>query len=336
MSDIKLSYIIPVFNTDSDDLVRCIRSIEIQRCSQYEIIIINDGSTMQEVEATCKRLCSENSHIEYVLQENQGAAVARNTGLSLATGTHIVFVDADDCLDENFYDNSAKFIGSTDVLCLDYTNVENQKKEIMTLGKSRDLSNQKNDLYSNVLFVPEALDNLMFGAIWAKVILKEMLDSNNIRFIPELRKTQDRVFMLQVYIAAKSIRYLPIMSYRYYRVPDSITHKMNFKMIEYYENVNNWVNKICVENSIPEECYEFFTFSILIELLKLTYFHRDYKSSFRSMREGIDDLYRRFDINYALSHIKISDFNKLISKIKFLLFKGRAYFILRSYFRLRG
>lgn len=97
---IKLSIIVPVYNVELY-LDRCITSLLRQGLedSEYEIILVDDGSTDQS-QRICQKFAENHRCIHYVYQNNQGPAAARNTGILMARGEFLCFVDSDDYLDD--------------------------------------------------------------------------------------------------------------------------------------------------------------------------------------------------------------------------------------------
>ena len=97
----KLSFIIPVFNTE-DYLERCLASCLDQDLpeSDYEIIVLNDGSTDGSLQVA-QRIASSHPCIRIVSQENGGLSRARNAGLREASGDYVWFVDSDDYIARN-------------------------------------------------------------------------------------------------------------------------------------------------------------------------------------------------------------------------------------------
>lgn len=95
-----LSIIVPVYNVAAY-LDRCIVSLLNQGLdsSEYEIILVNDGSTDNSLEI-CQRYAGQYGQIRLITQENQGLGAARNAGMFLAKGEYICFVDSDDYLDD--------------------------------------------------------------------------------------------------------------------------------------------------------------------------------------------------------------------------------------------
>ena len=95
-----ISIIIPVYNAEQV-LPRCLDSLLNQTYKQTEIIVINDGSKDDSL-AVCQKYASSALNITVLSQENGGAAKARNAGLDIARGEYIMFVDADDYVEEDY------------------------------------------------------------------------------------------------------------------------------------------------------------------------------------------------------------------------------------------
>src|SRR5690349_18213271 len=96
-TDIKVSVIIPVYNTD-EYLREAVNSIRNQTLQDLEIIIINDGSTDRSTQII-NELANEDKRIKIYTQKNSGQSVARNMGIKMASGKYLYFMDSDDILD---------------------------------------------------------------------------------------------------------------------------------------------------------------------------------------------------------------------------------------------
>lgn len=101
--NIILSVIIPTYNTDYKALARCIRSILAQSMKEIEIIIVDDGNTELYRKMTYSKSLFHDDKIKIIYQDNKGVSAARNTGLAMARGTYITFVDSDDIVLGNFF-----------------------------------------------------------------------------------------------------------------------------------------------------------------------------------------------------------------------------------------
>ena len=90
----KISVIVPIFNGEKY-LCRCIDSILYQTFDDFELILINDGSS-DNCAAICNEYMEKDTRIKVIHQENRGVSAARNAGLDIANGDYISFVDSDD------------------------------------------------------------------------------------------------------------------------------------------------------------------------------------------------------------------------------------------------
>lgn len=95
----KVSVIVPVYNTCEKFLFECFESVRKQNYHNYELIIVNDGSTVEETNIFCRQY-SENykDFVKYIEKENEGVSVARKIGLENSDGRSIMFLDSDDSL----------------------------------------------------------------------------------------------------------------------------------------------------------------------------------------------------------------------------------------------
>ena len=109
----KLSIIVPVYNTE-EYIVRCISSLLRQDFDDYEIIIVNDGTTDHAMEVLDRNVSSDKIIVRN--QENGGQSLARNEGLKLAHGDYVWFVDSDDWINDNCLKDICFQLGGCDIL----------------------------------------------------------------------------------------------------------------------------------------------------------------------------------------------------------------------------
>ena len=113
-----ISVIVPVFNVEAY-VETCIRSIMEQTYRNLEIIIVDDGST-DNTGNICKSLAQEDDRIIVISQKNGGVVRARNTGIEKASGKYMGFVDGDDWIEKDMYEQMVKGISGGDLLCAGY------------------------------------------------------------------------------------------------------------------------------------------------------------------------------------------------------------------------
>lgn len=109
MSNPKISIIIPVFN-HAKALAQCLQSIKNQTLQDFEIIIVNDGSTDITHEKLIEMINDQRSMVKCIYQPNQGAPIARNNGFKESTGQYVIFCDADVIMKPNMLAKMAKVL----------------------------------------------------------------------------------------------------------------------------------------------------------------------------------------------------------------------------------
>ena len=97
----QVSIIIPVYNMQ-DELPKCLESVVCQTFTDYEVLVINDGST-DNTSQIIQNFKEQHPHFMCLTQPNQGVAAARNAGLLRAEGTYVCFLDGDDFLEPHFF-----------------------------------------------------------------------------------------------------------------------------------------------------------------------------------------------------------------------------------------
>ena len=332
----KISFIIPIYNVKVEELDNCLKSIVNQNWQYYEIILVNDGDNNQALIDYCSRITNKN--IKYLYQKNAGSAVARNNGLDNCTGKYIMFVDSDDILTPNLNKELEKIFKMNkdiDFAIFDYSIYDLSNEEIHTLKVKDNLYDSKVQILSNIMFYPNCFNDFMFGSIWAKIFNISFLKKNNIKFKPELRKAQDRMFMLEVINKSNNILYFPIYSYKYKSNNNSICHKLNYKMIDYYKKLYSNIIDYKEKNSLDDSIFKFVEYNIVNEILPLCIFHRDNNIKYIQKRREFLDLYNYFDLRHKTNQILYSDIPTLKGKIKLFLYRYKFIFLLYMFFVMK-
>lgn len=308
LTDYSFSFIIPVYNVNRELFEGCLNSIIAQNFAQYEIIIVNDGSTLPEVDDVCRDFAAKYQNIKYILQENQGSAVARNTGLDHATGDYIMFVDADDVFHETLHQELSKLDGDFEILLMGMgVDFLNGRKKLHIHHEVVDLSDRKDEIYKTVFRFPDALGDFAITSVVAKCFPMKFIRENNIRFQPQLIRMQDLMFMLEAYYAAKKIIYHPILCYVYNINPTSITRKMNINMLDYCFRTHQALQKWCDEHSLGWEWRIYFGNTFMSDGLWLSYLHKDSRVPISTTIKVILKEYERFEVGEAIKHVRFRD-----------------------------
>lgn len=100
-----ITFVVPAYNV-KDYIAECIESIMNQTCSDYSVVIVNDGSTDGDTEKICKQYQEKYPEkIQYIFQKNRGLGAARNTGMKYVDTPWITFLDSDDWIGPNYVED---------------------------------------------------------------------------------------------------------------------------------------------------------------------------------------------------------------------------------------
>ena len=215
------SIIIAVYNAERY-IESCVQSILAQTESDWELFIVDDGST-DSTGARATALADSDARICYVRQDNQGAAAARNHGMALARGEFIMFVDGDDCLRPDILRRLLdRADAEADIVCCSCATFrEDTDDEFHCHFYPEDFEarsiEEREKLYLQLLdlrLFQKVSRRTGIGVPWGKLYRAEMLQRNGLHF-PSLRRMQDNIFNMYAFACARKIIYLDEPLYRY-------------------------------------------------------------------------------------------------------------------------
>jgi glycosyltransferase involved in cell wall biosynthesis len=198
-----ISIVIPVFNSESS-LPLCIKSITNQNYKDYEIILVNDGSTDKSGEL-CDQYALNHSNIYVLHSKNEGAGNARNKGLNIARGKYIFFVDSDDRIKEKTLHDNALIAETSapDIIVFGYQKrVHNKGRVSVTESKLPVTKLHSGNMIKDELC--KLLDQGIRFSLWNKMFKKSVIDQHELQF-PPFRRSQDMAFTLDFFSKAKSM-----------------------------------------------------------------------------------------------------------------------------------
>ena len=176
----KISVIIPIYNAEKY-LERCINSLLNQTYSDYEIILVDDGSKDNSGNI-CDYYAYKYSNIKVIHKENGGSGSARNVGISKAKGNYISFVDADDYVKNNFLERMVElaYIYNADLVECSFEIVKNYNNKLEETDNKCKTINKMSNIEMLEAFCSKK-DYLKSAVLWNKLIKKELF--NNLKFI---------------------------------------------------------------------------------------------------------------------------------------------------------
>lgn len=248
----KITVIVPVYNVEN--YVReALDSVINQTYQNLEIIVIDDESKDSSGKI-CDEYAKKDSRITVVHQKNKGLSGARNTGLDLATGKYIMFLDSDDKFEldacENFYNEMEKT--NADYVVGNYIYIDDDgtkwEKPVFDQEKYKEFKLSIED-YKNSFFI-------MNSTVWNKIFRKSFLDELKIKFVERV-PAEDAIFTTYCFIKSSNVYYMPKIMYNYrMRYTDSISNSCSK---DYFMGINK-AYKIIYENFKENDRLDFYRF----------------------------------------------------------------------------
>lgn len=229
-----VSIIMPVYNKEKY-LKNSLESVISQTFSDFELLVINDGSTDHSHDVI-QEYVAKDSRIKYFSQSNQGVSAARNYGLEHAQGEWIQFLDGDDLICRDYLSKCVP-IGkksNVEILFTDFENVSiyNQVLEKTSLEHYKNQSIDSNQLQE--LFILYQFKNGFFGYISNKLIRRDLIRQANIRFDETLRLAEDLDFFVNLYSVMEKGYISDCISFRYLHTDDNSSAS---REIDYYSQL---------------------------------------------------------------------------------------------------
>lgn len=195
----RYSVIIPVYNA-KETLRRCLDSLVRQQFSDYELLLINDGST-DGSDAICREYANTYSCVRYFVKENGGVSSARNLGLEQAEGEYILFVDSDDYVSENYFSVISDALDNNvvDLLMFGYCNFGSISAEWDT-GEFNE-----NTEVGIAIRVSSAMQQYLFSSLCSKAFKRHIIEQYNMCFANDLAIGEDQAFIFTYAMHIRSI-----------------------------------------------------------------------------------------------------------------------------------
>ena len=234
----KISVIIPVYNTEKY-IEKCLESIAGQTMQDFEVIVVNDGSTDNSKKVIKDYMKNSNLDIKYLEKENGGLASARNYGVERALGKYISFLDSDDYLDKNLFSNLEKYMDEDiDLIKFKMKTVDEKENVIEKLdGPVFDVCTGEEG-YKKLCTTDKYMDP---ACIY--LYRREFFVENNFKY--KLRYHEDFGLTSLIMIQAKTFVSTKIFGYNYLQTGESLTRGKDYKkdvdrakdMLAHYDNM---------------------------------------------------------------------------------------------------
>ena len=251
MARVKISVLVPIYNS-GDYLTTCLDSLLRQSMKELEFILVNDGSTDQSLEIM-KRYKKNDSRFVILDKENTGYGDSLNEAMNIARGEYIGIVEPDDFCDEKMFETLYGLVkgGDYDIArgeYFEYCDGERKQHKLkIGVGKKS-------------VFVP-VRDYAVFyeaPAIWSAIYKKEMINKNEIKFLPTAGATyQDTGFNFKTLACAKKVVYTnrPVYYYRMDNPSSSVKDlKKVLAVVREYEEIEKFIKKMPNSDLLIKYC----------------------------------------------------------------------------------
>lgn len=249
----KISIIVPVFNTEKY-LERCLDSIISQKYKNLEIICIDDGSTdgsPQILDAYVRK----DSRIKVVHKENEGLVSARKCGVAMATGTYTGYVDSDDWIETDMYEQlcqAASMSGADLVTCGyylegNYTTVHFDNVEAGLYSKEKLSYFRENTIYRL-----DRQETGIRGGLWCKLFKTNLLKKVQASIPDDISIAEDKVCVLKFILECSSAYVLKKALYHWCIRGNSMSHENKNSYLIKVQSVYEYLNRLYVHPNFSE------------------------------------------------------------------------------------
>ncbi|WP_088228886.1 glycosyltransferase family A protein [Desulfosporosinus sp. FKB] len=224
-----ISIIMPVFNCENY-VLRAIESVINQDFDNFELIIVNDGSTDQSLDIINQY--NNNKNIKIINKKNTGVSDSRNRALEISSGDWILFLDSDDWIDDNSLVRIKEYVDYDPEVDLFLSNMlecfEGQRRPLFNLEYIEKCP--KNEIINSIIsfYFEEMHCNTKYGncrCIGGKVFRREIIKKQGVFFPVTLKSFEDGMFNLRYIEGCNKISLLGYTFYNYCKNPSSVTNK---------------------------------------------------------------------------------------------------------------
>lgn len=278
----KLSIIIPIYNIEGY-LPTCLNSILQQDFSDYELLLINDGSTDSSGKI-CDEFALKNDHIRVFHKENAGVSAARNLGLEKAEGKWICFIDGDDQIEKDSLKTLMDYadLNDPELLIARSFHYENGVKKQEKYPFDNSFLNNSYGGYE--LIVSKSYKR---GSVWGGIFNRSFLNKNQIRFPISLKNGEDSIFISLCHLYAKRLFFIDVDFYLVTEREGSASRSWSFdrvyKMVDNLRFLNNYIDA----HPLSEEqraILDFSKYGVISNIFNNLYHSFSFRNYFKILR----------------------------------------------------
>ena len=279
-----LSIIVPVYNVEKY-LEECLDSILAQTFKDYELILVDDGSTDQS-SAICQRYSNKNDAVKVICKKNGGQTSARKVGVEVSCGKYIGFVDADDKIEKTMYDKlcNEAIKNNADVVICDVLQWEGDKIYPIKQGLNGGVFSKKTleeEIYPYMLFDGKYYEFGFLPAVWNKIYRSDILKKNQFAVNNSIRIGEDAACSYLCILDSSKVSYLKNDYEYYYRINrESTCQNWTNKNISSASILLDYLYKRLIENGNPNVMEQYWYYYNYM-LTNMIFEYEEYRIKYR-------------------------------------------------------
>lgn len=334
-----ISIIIPVYNIDFEYLTRCMESVLIQKGADFEVIMVDDGSTNG-----CSRWCDDwakkDSRISVIHKENGGVSSARNVGIKESKGEYLIFLDPDDWWEPNLIERAYGIIAENNYDLLFFGFYEEYPKRQL-LRPCRDNSGKyyQADEQLRRLIELGLMDNTVrefqaiFGSCCNSIIKRSTVIDNDICFPEDIYHGEDSVFLMNLFKASEKVGIFDLALYHYRYNLKSVCKKYIPQFEKNHEKVLILLYRALSslhDDKDFQKSYAYLAVYKYCVVLMQDYFHMDNKEKMKDKKKRWKNLSKNSlfaDILHNADYKMLFRKNPPYCVVAYFTFKHRCFFM---------
>lgn len=315
-----ISIIIPVFNAEKY-LGLCIESVLAQDYQDFELVLVNDGST-DSSEVVCRKY--DDSRIKYICKENGGVSSARNKGLIVAEGDYIAFIDADDTIPRNALSKLFHALKDSSAdMAIGSFNFQYGEKIKSHSSRLKPGCYKMQDLLGG--FIDDGtLSGFLIGSVCGALYKKDIIKHYNIEFDPLVKNNEDGLFNFEYSLHSNRLAVVSDCVYIYRQNPDSSSSK-RIQSYDYNQLIQERIKNLPWDMAYYNFDKQMKTRAVSLALWDILKYPRSMK-----LKEGLNYISGKVNSLEVREGIKYFSFEKLslYKKVFAYLIKMRASFLM--------
>lgn len=319
----KISIIIPIYNS-SKYLEELLDSISIQSYENFEVLMINDGST-DNSEKICFKFEKKDERFKYYYKNNSGVSDTRNFGIEKATGEYICFVDSDDLLDINYLNDLITVIttNNADLCCCTIEKFKNNQP----INLNSECFKGKIEIYKNI----DKYETLYKKFSWYacnRMFSTKIINEHNIKFKADVKMGEDLLFSYEYLDYSNKVVCFDKKNYKYRMINTSSSKNLKnmnwFSVFKAFEKILKQKEKysISIYNKIAYSyCYYIHQAKYRMHFFKNKDDKKEIKDIIKEKKNYLSKISPYFNLKQKIKLFFYNHFNYLAFTVK--LYKNK-------------